>query len=336
MTMTAHSQTSAPSNEPLLRVRDLQTHILTSRAVIRAVDGVSFEAWRKRTLGLVGESGSGKSMTLSSLLGLLPTGGQIVSGEILYGGKDLVRMRPGERRLYRGREIALIPQDPLSALNPVLPVKAQLEAPLKVHGVARGERKARVLELLSLVGLPAPQTLLDRYPHQLSGGMRQRVVSAVALAAGPKLLLADEPTTSLDATIQLQFLALLRRLQEQLGLSLIFVTHDFAVVARICDEVAVMYAGRVVERGAVRDILESPQHPYTRGLLASLPELVSKGNRLTPIPGRPPRIDEELVGCRFAPRCPAVMSRCQTEYPPVVNLESGREVACWLHVDGAI
>ena len=335
--MTAPAPATAQPNtakDALLTVRDLQMHIFTARAVVRAVDGVSFEARPRRTLGLVGESGSGKSMTLSSLLGLLPPGGKVVGGEMLYRGTDLVNVSPNERRLFRGKEIALIPQDPLSSLNPVLTVKAQVEAPLKVHGTPRGERKARVLELLSLVGLPAPQTMLDRLPHQLSGGMRQRVVSAVALAAGPKLLLADEPTTSLDATIQLQFLALLRSLQERLGLSLIFVTHDFAVVARICDEVAVMYAGRIVERGQVRDILDSPQHPYTQGLLASLPELVAKGERLTPIPGRPPRPGEDIVGCRFAARCPAVMARCRTEYPPVVNLEAGREVACWLHVDG--
>lgn len=331
MTATTNAPVIA---EPILRVRDLRTHIFTSRATIRAVDGVSFDAKRRTTLGLVGESGSGKSMTLSSLLGLLPPGGRIVSGEILYQGTNLTSLKPNDLRQFRGNEIALIPQDPLSSLNPVLNIKAQVEAPLKVHGTPRSQRKARVLELLTLVGLPAPETLLDRFPHQLSGGMRQRVVSAVALAAGPKLLLADEPTTALDATIQLQFLALLRRLQVQLGLSLIFVTHDFAVVARICDEVAVMYAGRIVERGSVQDILHAPQHPYTKGLLASLPELATKGERLTPIPGRPPRPGEEIVGCRFAARCPAVFERCRQEYPPSVSTGDGREVACWLHVSG--
>ena len=314
---------------PLLSVRDLRMHISAAAGVVRAVDGVSFDVVSGRTLGIVGESGSGKSMTCRSILRLLPPGAQIVGGDVSYRGTSLIGKSDDEMRSYRGRHIALIPQDPLTALNPVITIEKQVAAPLKAHGLAKQRRRDRVVELLGMVGLPKPRDQLRRYPHELSGGMRQRVVSAVALAAEPSLLLADEPTTSLDPTIQLQFLDLLSRLSADLGLGCVFVTHDLGIVNRICDDVAVMYAGRIVEFGPAASVLRDPEHPYTKGLVESVPSLHGNVDRLATIAGRPPRLDQEITGCAFAPRCPAVFDRCHVEYPPTFGTRRHHS-RCWL------
>ena len=322
----------ADTAEPVLSVRELRAHITTSTGVVRAVDGVSFDVHPGRTVGLVGESGSGKSMTCRAILGLLPPGGQIVGGEVRFQGEELTGKSDEQLRRHRGRDIALVPQDPLTALNPVLTIEKQLSAPLKAHGLDKGQRRARVVELLGQVGLPTPTSQLKRYPHELSGGMRQRVVSAIALAARPRVLLADEPTTSLDPTIQLQFLDLLARLSAELDLGCVFVTHDLGIVARVCDEVAVMYAGRIVEFGPARAVLEAPEHPYTQGLVSSVPDLNEPGERLRTITGRPPRLDQDIVGCAFAPRCPHVMDRCRVQYPEAFGPPE-HHARCWLLED---
>jgi oligopeptide/dipeptide ABC transporter ATP-binding protein len=321
-----------PVDVPVLQVEELRAHIVTSRTVVRAVEGVSFSLCRGRTIGIVGESGSGKSMACLAILGLLPRGGAVVSGRVLYKGIDLLQLSPAAFRRYRGREIALIPQDPLSALNPVLTVETHVAAALRAHGLARGRRRERVLELLALVGLPSPHDLLARYPHQLSGGMRQRIVIATALAAEPSVLLADEPTSSLDPTIQAQLLQLLQGLRRRMSLATVFVTHDLGIAADVSDDLAVMYAGRIVERGPSRTVLASPRHPYTQGLLTALPDPApGRPTPPRPIAGRPPAPGEPIIGCSFAPRCPHALLRCRTATPPDIRLDDGRESACWLH-----
>ncbi len=308
-------------SEPILEVRDLRVEIPTRRGVVRAVDGASFSLGRGETLGLVGESGCGKSMTLRAIVGLLPSPGRIVAGRGL--------------RALRGRELAMIFQEPMTALNPVLRVGDQIaEAPLARLGYSRRRAWARAIELMSLVGIPDPERRTQAYPHELSGGMRQRVMIAIALSCEPKVILADEPTTALDVTIQDQILKLLFSLQERSGLSLILVTHDLAVVAQTCRSLAVMYAGQVVETGSVELVFAEPRHPYTLGLLRSVPDFDNVG-ALEAIPGTPPDLVAPPPGCRFHPRCPFAQSDCVAGDFPLRPLPAERATACIHHESAA-
>jgi len=317
-------------------VRGLRTHIVTRWGTVKAVDGVSFQVAEGETLGLVGESGSGKSMTCLSLLRLVPRpAARILGGEVWLDGEDLLAKSEREMRAIRGRRIGMILQDPMSSLNPVFSIGMQMREPVALyHGLRGSALAARAAELLAAVRIPAPAERLRAFPHQLSGGMRQRVVGAMAIAAPPRLLIADEPTTSLDLTIQSQYLGLLEELQDRHRLALVFVTHNLGIVARICDRVAVMYAGRIVEMGPVRRLFTRPAHPYTRALLESIPRLGTRATRLTAIEGQPPDLAHLPAGCAFAPRCPSVMERCRVESPPETVVEAEHVTRCWLEAPG--
>ncbi|MGH7323782.1 MAG: ABC transporter ATP-binding protein [Candidatus Rokuibacteriota bacterium] len=319
---------------PVVEVHDLSTHLVTRWGTIRAVDGVSFSVGEGETLGLVGESGSGKSMTCLSIVRLVPRpAARILSGRVLLDGEDLLAKSEQEMGRIRGRKVAMILQDPMSSLNPVFSVGMQVREPVAMyHGLGGSALARRAVELLASVRIPSPALRLRAFPHQLSGGMRQRVVGAMAIAAPPRLLIADEPTTSLDLTIQAQYLGLLKELQERHRLAMIFVTHDLGIVSRMCDGVAVMYAGRIVEAGPVRRIFKTPAHPYTRALLDSIPRLGAKVERLTAIEGQPPDLARLAAGCAFAPRCPQAMDRCRVEAPPELMVAEGHTTRCWLHV----
>jgi oligopeptide/dipeptide ABC transporter ATP-binding protein len=321
------------SDEPLLELRKLSTHYVSARGtrVVRAVDDVSLRLGAGETLGVVGESGSGKTTLALSILRLLPTAARIVGGEVRFGGENLLDKSPGEMRRIRGKRIAMILQDPMASLNPLFTVGDQVAEPIRVHeSVARPRAWARAKELLRAVKIPAAETRLSDYPHQLSGGMRQRIVGAIALSCGPQLLIADEPTTSLDVTIQAQYLKLLRELQQAHGLALIFITHNLGIVAKMCDQVAVMYAGRLIESGPVHQIFDAPAHPYTRALLESIPRLSEDDRRLTAIDGQPPDLAAPPGGCAFHPRCPKMMDRCRVEEPPTFTVGREQVARCWL------
>ncbi len=315
----------------LLRVQDLgvRFHGADGR-VTRAVDGISFDVRRGKTLGIVGESGCGKSVTSLAIMGLLPSRGTEISGRVLYEGKDL-RMMPAETlRDLRGNRIAMIFQEPMTSLNPSFTVGDQImEAVLRHREVTPEQAKTRAIDMLRKVRIPNPEARFDEYPHRLSGGMRQRVMIAMALACDPDLLIADEPTTALDVTIQAQILDLLRTLREEAGASVILITHDLGVVAETCDDVAVMYAGEIVEQAPVNDLFRFPQHPYTIGLMGSLPRLDEKREKLAVIEGTVPDMSSALTGCRFAPRCAFSDSHCRAEAPPVSQPEPGRFTRCW-------
>lgn len=300
--------------ETLLSVRDLHTYFLNGKKIVRAVDGVSFDVHKGEIFGLVGESGCGKSATCRSLIRLIQSSGEIVGGQILYGGRDLVGLSEREMHRIRGREIGMIFQEPMNTLNPVATVGVQLTEVFRPLKLGREEEKRRAIEMLRLVGIASPETRLKDYPHQFSGGMRQRAMIAIALAAQPKLLLADEPTTALDVTIQDQIIKLLLDLRERLGMSMILVTHDLGVASRMCDRLAVMYAGRIMELAGAHDLFYQPRHPYTLGLMRSMP-LAGKGNKLEPIGGMPPDLSAEIRGCPFAPRCNRAQKRCMEELP---------------------
>jgi oligopeptide/dipeptide ABC transporter ATP-binding protein len=319
---------------PVIDVRDLRTHLVTRWGTVKAVDGVSFAVSERETLGLVGESGSGKSMTCLSIVRLLPrAAARSVTGAVLLDGEDLLGKTEGEMQRIRGRKVAMILQDPMSSLNPVFSIGMQVREPVALyHGLRGGALARRAAELLAAVRISSPVARLRAFPHQLSGGMRQRVVGAMAIAAPPRLLIADEPTTSLDLTIQAQYLGLLKELQERHGLAMIFVTHNLGIVSRICDRVAVMYAGRIVETGPVRQIFKAPAHPYTQALLESIPRLGRARERLTAIDGQPPDLATLGAGCAFAPRCALVMERCRREAPPEFPVGEGRASRCWLHL----
>ncbi|KAF1023699.1 MAG: Oligopeptide transport ATP-binding protein OppD [Paracidovorax wautersii] len=298
-------------NAPLLDVRGLRTEFDTRAGLVRAVDDVSFTLARGRVLGLVGESGSGKSVTGFSIMGLLDAPGRVAWGEVLFEGQDLLRLDAAALREVRGRRIAMIFQDPMMTLNPVLRVEAQMiEAVLAHERIGRRAAHERALQALALTGMPSPEERLRAYPHQLSGGMRQRVAIAIALLHKPDLIIADEPTTALDVTIQAQILHEVRRLVQEQGTSLIWISHDLSVVAGLADDIAVMYAGRVVEHGATDDVIDRPQHPYTQGLIASLPSNNTPGQRLRQIPGMAPSLAALPPGCAFAERCARASSRC--------------------------
>jgi oligopeptide/dipeptide ABC transporter ATP-binding protein len=318
---------------PVLEVRDLQTHLVTRWGTIKAVDGVSFSVSAGETLGLVGESGSGKSMTCLSIVRLVPRpAARIVGGSVLLDGEELLTKSEQEMQRLRGRKVGMILQDPMSSLNPVFSIGRQVREPVAMyHGLRGRALTERAAELLAAVRIPSPAERLRAFPHQLSGGMRQRVVGAMAIAAPPRLLIADEPTTSLDLTIQAQYLQLLDELQRKHGLAMIFITHNLGIVSKICDRVAVMYAGRIVEMGPVRRIFTSPAHPYTRALLESIPRLGVRTSRLTAIEGQPPDMARLPGGCAFAPRCAHVMDRCRAEAPPEFQVAEGQVSRCWLH-----
>lgn len=319
------------SDDILLRVRDLHTYFFNRRSVSKAVDGVSFDLRRGETLGLVGESGCGKSMTALSLLRLVPQpAARIVQGEIWLDGDELLAKTPQEMRQIRGRRIAMILQDPQTSLNPVFTVGNQLIEAFTVHE-RQPLRRLRELatEALRRVRVAAPARRLEDFPHQMSGGMKQRVVGAIAISGAPQVLIADEPTTALDVTIQLQYLKLLKELQSETQMALLFITHDFGIVARMCDRVAVMYAGRIVEQGPVRQVFRQPSHPYTQALIASVPRMDTKVEQLTAIDGQPPPMDNLPAGCRFADRCAYTESRCTVDYPAVSTIGADHTAACW-------
>jgi peptide/nickel transport system ATP-binding protein len=324
--------------EPLLRVEDLVTSFHTDDGVVRAVDGVSFDLPDGGTLGVVGESGCGKSVTSLSIMRLLPEpAGVIERGRILFDGKDLARLPEKEMRSLRGNRISMIFQEPMTTLNPVHRIGQQIGEAVRLHrGASRKEARERAIEMLRLVGIPAPAQRADAYPHELSGGMRQRVVIAMALACEPRLLIADEPTTALDVTIQAQILELLVKLKDEMGMSILFITHDLGVVAELTDQVLVMYAGKVVERAPTAALFREPLHPYTKGLLASVPGFgATEGKkRLPTIAGMVPDLRKLPRGCRFQDRCGQVMERCREAEPPLVPIDADREVACFA-VEGA-
>jgi oligopeptide transport system ATP-binding protein len=316
---------------PVLDVQGLKTHFFTKTGVVKAVDGVSFTLMPGETLGIVGESGSGKSMTALSLMQLVPQpAGRIVAGKILFQGEDLVHKTQSEMQDIRGRDICMILQDPMTSLNPLFTIGSQvLETVRQGQGGRRSGLMDRAIELLQKVKIPSPEIRMTNYPHQMSGGMRQRVVGSIAIAGSPKVLIADEATTSLDATIQYQYLALLKELQAETGMAIIFITHDFGIVAKMCDRVAVMYAGRVAEIADVRDLFNNPAHPYTEALMRSVPNVDEEVEYLYAIEGQPPALDNLPPGCTFAPRCPYVFNRCNEEFPDLINVGEGHSATCW-------
>jgi oligopeptide/dipeptide ABC transporter ATP-binding protein len=319
------------AGQALLEVRDLRTHFAADRGVVKAVDGISFGVGSGSSIGIVGESGSGKSVAALSIMRLIEPPGAIVGGSLLFNSRDLVPLAERDMRKIRGGLISFVPQNPMSALNPVYTVGKQLEEAVAAHqAIGKRETSARALELLKLVGIPAPQERFRSYPHNMSGGMLQRVVIAMAVANEPDLLILDEPTTALDVTIQAQILDLVRDLRARTNAAVLLITHDFGVIAEVCEAVVVMYGGKVMERATVAQVMNEPRHPYTKGLLASVPSLGMRGKRLNAIPGAVPSPLNMPPGCPFAPRCPSAMDVCQTA-PEVTTLDDGREVACWLY-----
>ena len=327
---------AAPEAAPpkvVLSVRDLRMHLYTRWGVTRAVDGISFDLHEGETLGIVGESGCGKSMTALTLMRLLPRpAGRIVGGQVLLDGEDLLKLSEPEMRQVRGRRLAMILQDPQTSLNPVFSIGNQLAEVLRRgrQPSALARIKERAVQVLRQVNVADPERRLQSYPHQMSGGMKQRVVGAMAIAPRPRVLIADEPTTALDVTIQLQYLNLLKQIQRETGVSIIFITHDFGVVAKMCDRAVVLYAGRVVEQGTVRELFTRPAHPYTQALMASVPRMDRLTERLYSIEGKPPALFDLPEGCRFAPRCPHQAQRCLEAYPPQFEVEPRHTAACWL------
>jgi oligopeptide/dipeptide ABC transporter ATP-binding protein len=330
---------SAPGNtpRPLLQLRDVHTVFDTSDGQVKAVDGVSLSLRAGGTLGVVGESGSGKSVTALSILRLLPSAtGRIVSGEIWFEGRDLLRLEERELRKLRGKSISMVFQEPMTALNPVYTVGRQIGEVLRLHeGMSRAEARARTIELLKVVGIPAPERRVDSYPHELSGGMRQRMMIAMSIACRPKLLIADEPTTALDVTIQAQIMDLLAQLREQLGMAVLLITHDLGVVAEFAEEVVVMYAGRIVEHAKAAELFSTPLHPYTQGLLASAPRSLSGKRRLLTIEGVVPDLAHLPQGCRFRERCTQAVAHCAEVEPELTELPGGRKVACFVALERA-
>ena len=321
------------SPRALLELENLSTHYVSARGtrVVRAVEGVSLRVQAGETLGIVGESGSGKTTLALTILRLLPTAARITSGKLLFEGEDLLKKSEAEMRRVRGKRIAMILQDPMASLNPLFTIGDQVAEPIRVHeGATRRAAWSRAGELLKAVRIPAAKTRLSQHPHEMSGGMRQRIVGAIGISCEPRLLIADEPTTSLDLTIQAQYLNLLRELQRAHGLALIFITHNLGIVAKMCDQLAVMYAGRLVEAGPVRQVFRAPVHPYTRALLNSIPRMSEKSQRLTAIEGQPPDLAALPPGCAFGPRCPSAFDRCRLDVPPAFAPYDGVTARCWL------
>lgn len=323
--------------QSLLSVRNLRTHFFTDDGVIPAVDGISFELERGGTIGIVGESGCGKSVTSLSILGLIPQPpGKIIGGEILFEGKDLLKLSEAEMRRIRGNEISMIFQEPMTSLNPVFTVGQQIgEAVIRHQGLDKQAAREKSMEMLRLVGIPSPEKRVDDYPHQMSGGMRQRVMIAMALSCNPKLLIADEPTTALDVTIQAQILDLMRELRKNLGTAIMMITHDLGVIAELVENVVVMYTGKIAETADTYTLFKNPLHPYTVGLLSSIPRLDGEGKRLKTIPGAVPIPGSFPEGCGFHPRCPFAEDLCTKKFPPAFIVAAGHQVTCWKIVDFA-
>ncbi len=322
------------TEEVILRVKDLRTYFKTDEGTVKAVDGVSFDLRKGETLGIVGESGSGKSVTNLSIINIIPSPpGKIAGGEILFMGGDLLKMSSGQIRSIRGNKISMIFQDPMTSLNPFLRISTQMTETIILHqGLSKESAREKAIDMLKLAGIPAPEKRIDAYPHQFSGGMRQRVMIAMSLSCNPEILIADEPTSALDVTIQAQILDLIKDLTARLGTAVILITHSLGVVAGMCDTLCVMYAGRIVERGATNDVFADPRHPYTQGLIKSVPRLdVVSGNRLSSIRGQPPNVIDLPDCCPFYPRCDKVMDRCRRKYPALSGVDHGRSVACWLY-----
>jgi oligopeptide/dipeptide ABC transporter ATP-binding protein len=323
--------------ETLLRVENLVTTFNTAEGKLSAVRGVSFSLQKGETLCIVGESGCGKSITSLSIMGLLPSNGEISSGAIYFEGTNLTKLSKEELRRIRGNKISMIFQEPMTALNPVFTIGYQIREPLIIHQkLSKRQAHERGIELLKQVGIPSPEKRMKQYPHELSGGMRQRVMIAMALACRPSLLIADEPTTALDVTIQAQILDLINELKEKLNMGVIMITHDMGVVAEMADRVMVMYAGEKVEEGDVTSIFANPRHPYTKGLLRSVPNVDDKEYELEPIPGTLPNLNEKIDGCRFHPRCPFATEKCRTQSPPEFKVKEDHYVRCWLEKEVTI
>src|SRR5438874_1355367 len=320
--------------EALLQVKNLRTSFFTEYGAVHAVDNVSFNVRKGEAVALVGESGCGKSVTAMSIMRLVATPGKITGGEVRFKGRDLASLSEREMRRVRGNDIAMVFQEPMTSLNPVFKIGAQVAEAIRIHkDVSRKEARRMAGDMLNLVSIPDPIKRLDDYPHQLSGGMRQRVMIAMALSCDPELLIADEPTTALDVTIQAQIMELLAKLQDKLGLAILLITHDLGVVAEFCERVIVMYTGRIVEEARVRDPLENPAHPYTRGLLKSLPSVAGREKRLPTIKGMVPPINALPPGCKFNPRCPDVMPICLGNEPARMIVGVGHDARCYLHGD---
>ena len=318
-------------NNNILEIKNMHTYFFTDNGTVKSVDGVDIELKKGATLGIVGESGSGKSVTALSLMGLLMgTTGKVVEGEIFFEGKDILKCSDEERREMRGRDISKIFQEPMTSLNPVMKIGDQIMENILLHQkVSKEEAKKMTIDILKKTGLPRVEKMVDEYPFQLSGGQRQRVMIAMALVCNPKILIADEPTTALDVTIQAQILDLMNRLKDEIGTSILFITHDLGVVAEVCDDVVVMYCGRVVEKANVYDLFANPSHPYTEGLLASIPKMGVEVDELDSIPGNVPNPKYMPKGCKFAPRCKYATDRCREEEPGFFDLGNGHQSKCW-------
>ena len=328
----------AEENKKLLEVKDLAVSFFTPAGEVKAVNGISYSLGYNEVMGVVGESGSGKSVEAYSIMGLLQKPGKIIGGEVTFEGEDLLAYSETERREFRGNKASMIFQNPMTCLNPVYTIGDQLMEALRCHHkeISKADARTKAIEMLELVGINNAEKRVDQYPHEFSGGMRQRAMIAMALICNPKLLIADEPTTALDVTIQAQILELMKDLQKKTGMAIIFITHNLGVVAEICDHVSVMYAGHIMEQGIVDDIFYKPAHPYTKGLMRSMPNLDDeKGKRLIPIEGTPVDLLDPPKGCAFGPRCEHCMKVCLTRQPPVVEVGEGHTSACWLHVKEA-
>ncbi len=324
------------TDEVILQVKDLKTYFHVDEGIVKAVDGVSFNLRKGETLGIVGESGSGKSVTNLSIINMIPNPpGRIAGGEVLFHGADLLKMPVKDLRSIRGNKISMIFQDPMTSLNPFLRISTQMVETIVLHqGLDKKAAKAKAIEMLKLAGIPAPEKRIDQYPHQFSGGMRQRVMIAMGLSCNPEILIADEPTSALDVTIQAQILDLMKDLTARLGTAVILITHSLGVVAGMCDTLCVMYAGRVVERGATGEIFAEPKHPYTQGLIKSVPRLdQAQGDRLRSIRGQPPNVIDLPDCCPFYPRCDKAMDICKRKYPATTEYGNGRAVSCWLYTE---
>jgi oligopeptide/dipeptide ABC transporter ATP-binding protein len=327
------------TDDVILQVKDLRTYFSTDEGIVKAVDGVSFDLRKGETLGIVGESGSGKSVTNLSIINMIPSPpGKIAGGEVLFMGADLLKMPAKNIREIRGNKISMIFQDPMTSLNPFLRISSQMIETIVLHqGLDRRAAKQKAIEMLKLAGIPAPERRIEAYPHQFSGGMRQRVMIAMSLSCNPEILIADEPTSALDVTIQAQILDLMKDLTARLGTAVILITHSLGVVAGMCDTLCVMYAGRVVERGATEDLFAAPKHPYTQGLIKSVPRLdIASSGRLSSIRGQPPNVIDLPDCCPFYPRCDRAMDVCMRKYPPSVDFgrgsaATGHEASCWLY-----
>ena len=321
------------SNAPLLQVKNLHTSFITDAGEVMAVNGISYNLDRGKVLGIVGESGSGKSVSAYSVMRILTDNGRVTEGQVLFNGEDILKYTPQQMQSFRGSRISMIFQDPMTCLNPVFTVGSQLREAIRIHTDRTKEQiNARALEMLQLVGVNEPEKRLKQYPHELSGGMRQRVMIAMALACNPAILIADEPTTALDVTIQAQILELMQSLQRKMGMAIIMITHDLGVIADICDEIIVMYAGKVCERGTADEIFYNPRHEYTKGLIRSIPRITKTHEKLIPIAGTPVDLLNLPKGCAFASRCDCAMKICLTEHPEEVWVNENHIAACWNNI----